>query len=238
LIATLAMVGCSGDRSTSRNPSTDCGSQGAQLTTNGRTFCAPTPSNDLRRFSAAASLAAFLNRPYADVVNDLVRIADPSGAGHPKQSAPGTLKLESDSQIAVADVVAPKGEAISLLTLKNQGQQPTRALIDCGRVHLDVMLAPGQEVNTGNFLANEQASVATILIAGTGSKTITGTTQVVKAGGANDCVLFERTFSCNFCSGSRCRGGTGGEESSGECVTKTPQRCFLIFDEPASCECK
>ncbi len=131
-----------------------CGPVGAPLTINGQTVCAPAPSGDLRRFATAATLAAFLGRPYADVVKDLVRHAETTRTGLPQhQAAPGSLKIDSESSIAFADIAAPPGQAISRLTVKNDGEQRSRVLIDSGEAHLDFVLDPKQEFDSAALLA-------------------------------------------------------------------------------------
>ena len=211
-----------------------CGPLGAPLTINGRTVCAPAPSGDLRRFATAASLATFLGRPYGDVVNDLVRHANIAKAGLLQhRAAPGSLKIESESSIAFADLAAPPGQVISRLTVKNDGEQPSRVLIDSGDARFDFVLQPKQEFDSGALLATSKGNSAEILVAGKGRKLISGVTETVAFRGApNQCIVFQGSF--DFC--ARCIGEAACTPKY--CVPQTVKDCWAIHEEPITCTCK
>lgn len=211
-----------------------CGPVGAPLTINGRTVCAPAPSGDLRRFATAASLAAFLGRPYGDVVNDLVRHANIAKAGLLQhRAAPGSLKIESESSIAFADLAAPPGQVISRLTVKNDGEQPSRVLIDSGEARFDFVLQPKQEFDSGALLATSKGNSAEILVAGKGRKLISGVTETVAFRGApNQCIVYEGSFDmCAQCIGQNAC-------FAKQCLPLRVKSCWGIFEEPVTCSCQ
>jgi hypothetical protein len=211
-----------------------CGPLGVPLTINGRTVCAPAPSGDLRRFATAATLAAFLGRPYADVVNDLVRHANTAKTGLLQhQAAPGPLKIDSESSIAFADIAAPPGQVISRLTVKNDGEQPLRVLIDSGEARFDFVLHPKQEFDSAALLATSRGSSAEILVAGRGRKLISGVTETIPIRGLpNRCIVFEGSF--DFC--ARCIGQNACFAK--ECLPQTMKFCWIVSKEPATCSCQ
>lgn len=215
----------------------NCGSTGTVVSLSGRTVCVPAPSSDLRRFATAESLATYSHRPYADMLNELVAAIRQS-QDKVQQPANGPFTIKTASLLATTRIDAGPGKIISQLALTNEEKQPVRVLIDAGTAHLDLVLAPAQRIDASVLLGLSPSRGASILVAGPGTKLVTGNAQAIAGGARNDCVLFERTFDCNYCAGSQCRRGTGGDEASGECVTKEPKRCLLIFEEPKSCTCK
>jgi hypothetical protein len=213
-----------------------CGPVGAPLTINGRTVCAPEPSGDLRRFATAATLAAFLGRPYADVVNDLVRHANTAKTRLLQhQAAPGSLKIDSESSIAFADIAAQPGQVISRLAVKNDGEQPLRVLIDSGEARFDFVLHPKQEFDTAALLASSTGNSAEILVAGPGRKLISGVTETIAYRGlTNRCIAFEGSFDlCAHCIGQNAC-------FAKECLPATVKFCWAGFlgKEPVTCSCQ
>jgi hypothetical protein len=207
-----------------------CGPLGAPLIINGHTVCAPVPSSDLQRFATAASLAAYLGRSYADVVNDFARQANPAQT-RLRQAAPGSLKIDSEAPIVFADIAASPGQVISRLTVKNDGPLSSRVMIHSGEAHLDFVLAPNQEFDSGELFKAGGTNLAEILVAGRGRKLISGVTQAI-AGGVNQCIVFEGSLdACSYCIGENAC-------IPKQCVPLTTKSCFGVWEEAASCGCK